>query len=216
VASCPSWSAQAPMTSRRRDRYVRKPSQPVRAHREHPPSRPPAKLPAQPRRPPGMPGYAAARDQAPRCAPHLLRAATRGRRLRRGSKLVGRPHHGCCSTARRPYPRCPARWRAAPERCHDCRHASPQRLAHIGFRTERGRDREPQLDSFGHDACATDVGGAHPVRSSMQRNGRRARIRQRPFWRSRRRISASTSGEREPRYASGSSRSTSTGKASAW
>jgi hypothetical protein len=38
---------------------------------------------------------------------HLLRAATRGRRLRRGAKLVGRPHHGWCSTARRPYTRCP-------------------------------------------------------------------------------------------------------------
>jgi hypothetical protein len=65
-------------------------------------------------------------------------------------------------------------------------------------------------------SCATDVGGTHPIRSAIQHSGRGARMRQRPSWRSRRRISASTWGEREQRYASGSSRSTSTGKARAW
>jgi len=42
------------------------------------------------------------------------------------------------------------------DRCHGCGHALPQLLEHVGRRTELGRDREPQLDSFGHDAVTPE------------------------------------------------------------
>ena len=66
-------------------------------------------------------------------------------------------------------------------------------------------------------SCATGVAGAHPnSKLDTAAAGDGHRLGQLPFWPSRRRISASTWGERERRYASGSNRSTSTGKASAW
>ena len=43
---------------------------------------------------------------------HLLGAATRGRRFRRGSRVTGWPRHDWASTARRPHTRRPVRWRS--------------------------------------------------------------------------------------------------------
>jgi hypothetical protein len=84
----------------------------------------------------------------------------------------------------------------------------------------------PNLPAFEHRALrrAGVPSQDRPIAKSSSRHPERgrsarretARICQRPFWRSRWRISASTSGDRERRYVSGSNRSTSTGKASAW
>ena len=93
----------------RRDRHVRKPPQPVRAHREQHRR---ALMPTGPRR----------RVVHQECPVTLQRLDARPfassgyprSQVAPGSKLVGRPHHGCCSTARRPYTRCPVRFRSAP------------------------------------------------------------------------------------------------------
>jgi hypothetical protein len=42
------------------------------------------------------------------------------------------------------------------DRGHGCGHALPQLLEHVKLRPEFGRDREPQLDSFGHDAVRSE------------------------------------------------------------
>ena len=72
--------------------------------------------------------YAAANARSRRSASiraHLLRDATRGRRFRRGSWLLGWLRHDCASTARRPHTRRPVRCRS---RAHSASTAATRSL----------------------------------------------------------------------------------------
>jgi len=96
-------------SSRRRDRHVRKPPQPVCADREHHgravmPTGPRGRVVDQER-----PVTQQRLDARPFAASSYPRSQVApGLEARRAA------HHGWCSTARRPYTRCPVRWRSAP------------------------------------------------------------------------------------------------------